>query len=83
MNKIEEIIKLLNGNEVRFDTPVQIKGTPHSPIMGIEEIAVDDKNVWVKVYKGNWSELQETDRSFDMVANSILQRLRLLKKALA
>jgi hypothetical protein len=82
MTKIEEIIKL-TGEEIKFDTPVSVKPRPHTPIIGIEEIATHEDRVWLRTYKGSWFQLEETDRNFEIVANSVLQRLRLLKKEIA
>ncbi len=77
MNKIEEIIKLA-GEEIKFDTPVKIKPTPHSELIGVYEIKTRDNEVWLRIHEGTFAQLEEKDRNYDMVANSLLQRLKIL-----
>jgi hypothetical protein len=77
MSKITEILSHLS-EPVKFDTPITIKATPHSfpvRIYSLERTEVGE--VMVQVSDGSFHRLEEKDQNYDMVANSILQRLRI------
>jgi len=77
MSKLTEI---LSHAPVKFDTPVTIKATPHSNcvrVYGIEK--TDNGEVWIRINDGSFHKLEEKDKNYEMVANSILQRLKILK----
>lgn len=77
MNKLTEILSHL---PVKFDTPVTIKPTPHSECIRVYSLEKTDAGeVMVQIQDGSFHKLEETDRNYDMVANSLLQRLRLTK----
>lgn len=77
MSNLQEILSHLS-EPVKFDTPVTIKATPHSNVVrvyGLEK--TNEGEVMVQINDGSFHKLEETDRNYDMVSNSILQRLRL------
>ena len=77
MNHIEEILSHLS-TPVSFDTPVTIKATPHSNVVrvyGLEK--TESGEVMVQINDGSFHKLEETDKNYEMVSASLLQRLRL------
>ena len=65
--------------ELMLDTPVTIKFSPHSWPVKIHKINIDRfNNVWLMDGNGNWYQLEEKDTNAMLVANSIMQRLRLI-----
>lgn len=79
MSKIQEILSHLS-EPVKFDTPVTIKATPHSNVVriyGLEKTS--EGEVMVQINDGSFHKLEEKDRNYDMVAGSLLQRLKILK----
>lgn len=79
MNHIEEILSHLS-TPVSFDTPVTIKATPHSNcvrVYGLEKTEAGE--VMVQINDGSFHKLEETDMNYEMVAGSILQRLKIMK----
>ena len=79
MSKIQEILSHLS-DPVQFDTPVTIKATPHSNVVrvyGLEKTS--EGEVMVQINDGSFHKLEEKDRNYDMVAGSLLQRLKLKK----
>lgn len=80
MNKHEEILSHLSG-PVKFDTPVTVKSSPHNIVAIIHEIDGNKENgVWLRIGDSTWHQLEEKDMNYDMVAGSVLQRLKLMKK---
>ena len=79
MTKLQEILSHLS-DPVNFDTPVTIKATPHSNVVrvyGLEKTS--EGEVMVQINDGSFHKLEEKDRNYDMVAGSLLQRLKLMK----
>ena len=77
MSKLTEILSHLK-EPVQFDTPVTIKATPHSNVVwvyGLEKTEAGE--VMVQINDGSFHKLEETDKNYEMVSNSLLQRLRL------
>lgn len=77
MSKLTEILSHLS-EPVKFDTPVTVKATPHTlpvRIYGLEKTSAGE--VMVQISDGSFHKLEETDKNYDMVAGSLLQRLRL------
>lgn len=77
MTHIEEILSHLK-EPVKFDTPVTIKATPHSNVVqvyGLEKTS--EGEVMVQINDGSFHKLEEKDKNYEMVSNSLLQRLRL------
>ena len=77
MTKLQEILSHLS-DPVNFDTPVIIKATPHSlPVIVYSLEKTSAGEVMVRINDGSFHKLEEKDRNYDMVAGSLLQRLRL------
>lgn len=79
MSKLTEILSHLN-TPVQFDTAVTVKPTPHSEVVriyGLEKTS--EGEVMVQINDGSFHKLEEKDRNYDMVAGSILQRLKIMK----
>lgn len=79
MTHIQEILSHLN-EPVQFDTPVTIKATPHSNVVrvyGLEKTS--EGEVMVQINDGSFHKLEEKDLNYEMVAGSILQRLKIMK----
>jgi hypothetical protein len=77
MSKITEILSHLS-EPVKFDTPITVKATPHSfPVRIYSLERTEAGEVMVQVSDGSFHKLEEKDQNYDMVANSILQRLRI------
>jgi hypothetical protein len=78
MSKLTEILSHLK-EPVNFDTPVTIKATPHtSPVRIYALEKTNDGEIMVQIHDGSFHKLEETDKNYDMVSNSILQRLKIL-----
>jgi hypothetical protein len=78
MSKLTEILSHLK-EPVKFDTPVIIKATPHSFAVYVYSLEkTDEGEVMVQINDGSFHKLEEKDRNYDMVANSLLQRLKIL-----
>lgn len=76
MSKLTEILSHLK-EPVKFDTPVTIKATPLAVyVYSLEK--TDEGEVMVQINDGTFHKLEEKDRNYDMVANSLLQRLKTL-----
>lgn len=79
MNHIEEILSHLS-TPVSFDTPVTIKATPHSNIVRVYSLEKTEAGeIMVQINDGSFHKLEETDMNYEMVAGSILQRLKIMK----
>lgn len=77
MTKHQEILSHLPAH---LDSPITVKSSPHNVVAIIYEIqGEEDKGIWLRIGDGTWHQLEEKDRNYDMVANSILQRLKLKK----
>ena len=77
MTHIEEILSHLN-KPVQFDTPVTIKATPHSNVVRVYVLEkTSEGEVMVQINDGSFHKLEETDKNYEMVAGSILQRLKI------
>jgi len=77
MSKLTEILSHLSV-PVNFDTPVTIKATPHTlPVIIYALEKTSEGEVMVQINDGSFHKLEETDRNYDMISNSLLQRLRL------
>jgi hypothetical protein len=82
MSSIETIVNLVqNTNKIMFDDAVKIKLSPHTWPINIYGVWVDDNKVFLLNSDGDWYRLEETDRNFSIVANSIIQRLKLFANA--
>jgi len=79
MSKLTEILSHLK-EPVKFDTPVIIKATPHSfPVRIYSLEKTNEGEVMVQINDGSFHKLEEKDQNYDMVAGSILQRLKIMK----
>ena len=77
MTKHEEILSRLPA---QLNTPITVKSSPHTVIVRIYEIDGNkDAGIWLRIGDGTWHQLEEKDRYYDMVAGSILQRLKIMK----
>lgn len=78
---ISEIIELMKGVEgpLYFDTAVSVKPTPHFHLCSIWAIAVEGKKVFLMVADQSWHQLEASDTNANLVASSVLQRIKLLK----
>jgi hypothetical protein len=60
---------------VKFDTPVSVK-IPIPTVIRIYSIEKTEAGeVMVQINDGSFHKLEETDRNYDLVADSILKRL--------
>jgi hypothetical protein len=73
MRKHEQILGLL---------PIDLKHSLYIPASPVNEAIIihaigGDRNygVWLRVGRGAWYKLEETDKNYDMVADAILNRL--------
>lgn len=77
MTKYEEILSYL---PVKLDSRITVKSSPHRVVAIIYEIEGDKENgIWLRIGDGTWHQLEGKDQNYEMVANSILQRLRIMK----
>lgn len=78
---MEKIIELTNklGGKVMFDTPVVVKSSPHTHIVSVYGVEVNKNHVYLLTGDGEWNQLEWTDRNYDYVANSLIQRLRYIQ----
>lgn len=77
MTKNEEILSYL---PVKLDSRITVKSSPHHVVALIYEIDGNKENgVWLRIGDGTWHQLEEKDQNYEMIANSILQRLKLNK----
>jgi hypothetical protein len=76
MTKMQEILSHL---PVKFNTPVVLGLLPFwvIRIYGIEKTKAGD--VMVQINDGSFHKLEETDKNYDLVADSILKRLDTLQ----
>ena len=80
MNQLDQIKELIQGNQIKFESPIKVKATPHSNLVMIYEIFITDKGfVYLRLSDGIFHHLEAKDHNFEIVANSILQRLKILK----
>lgn len=88
MTNIEQI-KLIadtvhkeHDGKIMFDSPITIKQNPHSFPIHLYGIEIESiSGVWLMDSNQEWHKLEDTDRNFSIVANSIIQRLKLLANA--
>jgi hypothetical protein len=79
MTLIQTIVNLVRDtNKIMFDDAVRIKLSPHSWPINIYGVWVVNSCVWLLNSDGDWHKLEVTDRNFEAVANSIIQRLKSL-----
>jgi hypothetical protein len=74
------IIKELVGHEyLYFDTPVEIKITPHSLPFAAWAVAVSPKDdIYVMDNDAQWHQLELEDDNAALVIGSLYQRLRMM-----
>jgi hypothetical protein len=70
MTKMQEI---LSHVPARFDTPVIIDTVIPVRVYGLEKTEAGE--VMVQINDGSFYKLRETDRNYDLVADSLLKRL--------
>lgn len=77
MTPIETIVSLvIDTNMIMFDDAVRIKLSPHTWPINIYGVQIVNSCVWLLNSDGDWHKLEATDRNFQPVANSIIQRLK-------
>ncbi len=78
--QIGQILQIkLDTKEIRFETPLLIKSTPHHMVLQCTAISTDDlSKVWARDEIGNYHELKPNQIYIELVVNSILQRLKLI-----
>lgn len=67
-----------NGKKL-FDDPVRVKNSPHSWPINIHGVEVGPgSGIWLMDNDQKWHKLEETNITAPLIANSILQRIKLL-----
>jgi len=64
--------------KVMFDEPLTIKASPHSWPIYVYGVEVGPQSSVYLMTGEEWHKLEEQDRNFSIVANSITQRLNLV-----
>ena len=77
------IIDLLTAEmeetEILFDSPLQIKTTPHHHLMDINGVSVDAAGkLWIKNARHNWTQVTDNLMYASYINGSLFQRLKLL-----
>ncbi len=79
MTKLQMI---LSAAPVCFDTPVLVKPVPVSYPVRIYEIQKTEAGaVMLRISDGSFHQLEESDYNYDRVADSIIDRLKLMQCA--
>ncbi|HYE53700.1 MAG TPA: hypothetical protein VD996_02615 [Chitinophagaceae bacterium] len=78
---ISRIVEMVGvDKQARFDTGVEVKLSPHYHLCTIYDVAVDqNKGVWLRVGDGSWQDLKANQVRANLVASSVLQRLKLME----
>ena len=82
---IELISKTLRadfGGFVTWEDSLTVKTSPHSEIARLYGAACNlytEREIWLLDNNGDWFRLETKDRNYEVIASSVVQRLRLLK----
>lgn len=80
--EVEDIINVLKDlgeTEMRFETPIQIKTTPHHRLMDIYGVSIDNNSrLWVRSSPSNEVEITDDLIYSQYILGSLNQRLRCL-----
>lgn len=78
---IADTVRADHEGKIMFEQPITVKPSPHSYPVYVYGVEVGPQSsVWLMTGE-DWHNLEETDRNFLMVANSITQRLNLISNA--
>lgn len=75
---ISNLLKEHFEGKIIFDDPITVKASPHSYPVKIYGIETAYRDIWIMDNDETWNTLEEDDHNFSMIANSIIQRLKLL-----
>ena len=78
LKEITEIVTALVGNEYLYmDSPIQIKTTPHTPVLNIWAVCVSPhKDLYVMNEEEQWHQVDEKD---SIIISSVYQRVKTLQ----
>jgi hypothetical protein len=77
ISAIAELLQKEFDGEVRFTTPVKVKASPYHEV-NLYDAKLERGTVYLRAADGGFHDLQPGQMNADLVANSILQRLKLL-----
>lgn len=78
LQNIADIVRAEHEGKIMFADAITIKASPHSfPFYVYGAEIGPQSGVWLMTGE-DWHKLEETDRNFSIVANSIIQRLKLI-----
>lgn len=79
-DELKQIVLEFPESKIRFDSAVEVKGSPHQHLFTCWGIIADELNgVWLLDSTSTWHELRPSQSNAHLVISSLLQRVKLIK----